>query len=273
MRAGSASSCTGRSWANWAPAELAASPTWGAAAPKPKRCKNWRAWAATVRPAGASALQAERCASAWGDKLAGPESTLVNGAGAEEAPPPDIPAPRLMRNSRWAATPAFSSVALSSAYKGFKSKGGNKWKFNDDEKSIQIHAPTSILMTAGKTVSIRSGKKDDDSSIVMTEGKEIVMKTNGKSDSKILVDAGDGTVTIKAKKIIIDATEVIEMKAGKEIKADAKSKVAISGGSKVEVKSMEVKVDGSVKVEASGAQVNIKGSAMVDVKGALIKLN
>lgn len=135
-------------------------------------------------------------------------------------------------------------------FKGFKSRGGNKWKIDDQKKEIQIHAPSSILMTAGETIAIRSGKKGDDSSIVMKEGKEITVKTNGKADSTIMVDAGEGTVIIKAKKITIEATDLIEAKSGKE-----------------------VKISGTQKIDAGGAQVNIKGSAVVDVKGAVIKLN
>ncbi len=158
-------------------------------------------------------------------------------------------------------------------YKGFKSKGGNKWKFDDEAKEIQMHAPNSILMTAGKTVTIRSGKKDDDSSITMSEGKEITMKTNGKSNSTITVDAGEGTVIIKAKTITIEATDLIELTSKKDVKMVGKSKVDIEGTTKVSVKSVEIKVDGSKSVDTSGAMVNIKGSAMVDVKGAIIKLN
>jgi predicted secreted hydrolase len=76
------------------------------------------------------------------------------------------------------------------------------------------------------------------------------VKTNGKADSTITVDAGEGTVIIKAKKITIEATDLIEAKSGKE-----------------------VKISGTQKIDAGGAQVNIKGSAVVDVKGAVIKLN
>ncbi len=158
-------------------------------------------------------------------------------------------------------------------FKGFKSKGGNKWKFNDDAQGVEIHAPNSILMTAGKTVTIRSGKKDDDSSIVMNEGKEITVKTNGKSGTTITMDAGEGTIILKAKNITLEATDLIEAKSKKEVKIDAKSEVSISGTTKVGVKSVEVKVDGSKSVDTTGAMVNIKGSAMVEVKGALIKLN
>ncbi len=150
-------------------------------------------------------------------------------------------------------------------YKGFKSKGGNKWKFDDNAKAIQIHAPGSILMTAGKTITFSSGKKDDCSTMVMSEGKDIAIKTNGKADSTLTVDAGEGTITLKAKKIILEAAELIELKSQKEVKID--------GTSKIEVKSMEIKVDGSQKLDAGGAMVNIKGSGIVEIKGAMIKLN
>jgi type VI secretion system secreted protein VgrG len=150
-------------------------------------------------------------------------------------------------------------------FKGFKSKGGNKWKFDDNKKEIQFHAPESILMTAGKTIAIRTGEKGKDASIVMNEGKEITVSTNGKSDTVIKLDAGEGKIHIVAKNITIEASESIEMKAQKEIK--------MNGQQKVEVKSMEIKVEGSQKVDAKGAMVSISGSATVDVKGGLIKLN
>lgn len=158
-------------------------------------------------------------------------------------------------------------------FKGFKSRGGNKWKFDDKENSIQMHAPNSILLTAGKTIAIRSGKKDDDSSIVMKEGKEIAVKTNGKEGTTITLDAGKGTVVIKAKKISIEASEMVEVNAVKDVTINGKAKVAVSSGSMVEIKSVDVKVDGSAKVDTSGAQVSIKGTATVDVNGGLIKLN
>ncbi len=150
-------------------------------------------------------------------------------------------------------------------FKGFKSQGGNKWKFDDKKKEIQIHAPESILETAGKTTQIRTGEKGKDSSIVMKEGKEITISTDKSGDSIIKLDAGEGKVHIIAKTIILEATELIELKSQKEIK--------IEGQNKIGAKSMEIKVDGSAKVETTSAQVNIKGSAMVDVKGGLIKLN
>lgn len=134
-------------------------------------------------------------------------------------------------------------------YKGFKSKGGNKWKFDDNAKNISIHAPSSILMTAGSTISIRSGKKNDDSSIVMKEGKEITVKTNGKADSIITVDAGDGTVHIIAKKIVIEAAESIELNSQKEIKAN--------GMAAIDVTSQVIGVNASGALNMAGNPINL----------------
>lgn len=150
-------------------------------------------------------------------------------------------------------------------FKGFKSKGGNKWKFDDNNKEVQIHAPSSILETAGSKVSIRSGKKKEDSSIVMQEGKEITISTDGSSDSIIKLDAGTGKIHIIAKTITLEASELIELNSQQKVKTE--------GLQKVETKSMEVTVNGTQKVETTGMQVNIKGTAMVDVKGMMIKLN
>jgi type VI secretion system secreted protein VgrG len=129
-------------------------------------------------------------------------------------------------------------------FKGFKSRGGNKWKFDDQKQEIQIHAPSSILMTAGNTIAIRSGKKGDDSSIVMKEGKEITVKTNGKPDSTITVDAGEGTVIVRAKKVTIQTTDLIEMQSRQDITANATVKLDVNGK----------------EVDISGAVVNIAGN-------------
>lgn len=99
-------------------------------------------------------------------------------------------------------------------YKGFKSGGGNKWKFDDKEQEIQVHAPRSILMTAGEIIAIRSGPKGDDSSIVMKKGKEITIKTNGDPDSVINIDAGQGTVNIKAQTVNVRGAALVDVKGG-----------------------------------------------------------
>ena len=145
-------------------------------------------------------------------------------------------------------------------FKGFKSKAQNQWKFDDKEKSILIDAPESITMSAGKTITI---------------------KTGGKDDSTINIDVGDGTVNVTAKVVKVDAGETIEMNSGKEVKVAAKQTIKLasskelsaSGTQKVDIKGTQVAVEGSATADLKGAKVAVQGSAMVEVKGALVKIN
>ncbi len=121
-------------------------------------------------------------------------------------------------------------------YKGFKSKGKNEWKFDDKKEAILIHAPKEMTLSAGKTITI---------------------KTGGKGDSVINIDVGDGTVNVSAKTVNVDAKQTIKMESGKEVK--------IEGTQSVSTKSMAVKTEGSAKVEVKGT--------LVEVKGTPIKLN
>lgn len=137
-------------------------------------------------------------------------------------------------------------------FKGFKSAGKNQWKFDDKNKSILIHAPSAIMMSAGKKITI---------------------KTGGKEDSEITLDTGEGTINIKAKKVNIEAGEVINLNSQKEITETANQNIKIKGNSKVELESMEIGVKGTASVKAEGAQVDVNGSALVNVKAALVKIN
>lgn len=145
-------------------------------------------------------------------------------------------------------------------FKGFKSRAGNEWKFDDKKQNISIHAPESIDMTAGKTINI---------------------KTGGKSDSSINIDVGDGTVNIIAKKIIIKAAETFHVSSQKEAKVDAmqlidlksNKELNVSGQVSVNVSSVDVKIDGTKSSTVSGAMVDLKAQGPLSAKGAIIKLN
>lgn len=144
--------------------------------------------------------------------------------------------------------------------KGFKSKGKNEWKFDDKNKSISINAPSAINLTAGKTINI---------------------KTGGKDDSSINLDVGDGTVNITAKKIIIKADETFHVDSKKEIlmdatntvKVDSKNEVIVSGKVSVSVSAVDVKIDGKASSKISGAMVDVSATGPLNAKGAIIKLN
>ncbi|MEO0776544.1 MAG: type VI secretion system Vgr family protein [Bacteroidota bacterium] len=145
-------------------------------------------------------------------------------------------------------------------YKGFKSRGQNEWKFDDKNKSISIHAPSAMTLSAGKTITVRTG---------------------GKEDSEINIDVGEGTVNITAKVLNVTAAETIKMVSDKEAIVEAADTVelksgkelTVEAGQKVETKSLTVKTQGTKNVEVSGTMVDVKGSGPVNVKGMPIKLN
>lgn len=78
-------------------------------------------------------------------------------------------------------------------YKGFKSKGQNEWQFDDKEQHIRVRAPKSLELSAGKKIDIN---------------------TDGESDSEITIDAGQGTINVKANIINIEGATVVDVKGG-----------------------------------------------------------
>ena len=137
-------------------------------------------------------------------------------------------------------------------FKGFKSKAKNQWKFDDKNKSILLHAPSSITLSAGN---------------------KITLKTGGKDDSEILVDAGEGTINVKAKTINIEAAELVSINSQKDIEGKASNEISLEGTSSVKVKGTNTSVEGSAGVKVKGATVGVEGSGPVTVKGMPIKLN
>lgn len=128
--------------------------------------------------------------------------------------------------------------------KGFKTREKNELKFDDKGKGIVLDAPTYIDLNAGKKISL---------------------KTGGGSDSSITLDTGNGTLELKAKKIIITATESVE----------------VTGTQKIDVGTMNYKLNADVGIEIKGLTVLVNGNAKVDVKaagpvsvkGAVVNLN
>ena len=137
-------------------------------------------------------------------------------------------------------------------YKGFKSKGENEWKFGDKNKSITINAPSSITMSAGKTITI---------------------KTGGGGDSSISIDVGDGTVNVTGKEINVKGAQTINIESGNKLTASGTQKVEVSSSNSVEVKGTQVKVEATAKSELKGALVDVSATGITTVAGSVIKLN
>ncbi len=132
-------------------------------------------------------------------------------------------------------------------FKGFKSKAGNEWKFDDESKQIHINAPNKILLTAGKTIEMHAGSKDKIGSIVMQEN---VININASNSGKIIINAEGGNVVLSADKIYIMASESIDGEAKKTITLDSTMSLTLKGN-----------------------KVSVEGGMMTDIKGGVIKLN
>jgi Rhs element Vgr protein len=129
--------------------------------------------------------------------------------------------------------------------KGFKSREQNTWLFNDAEKSILLSAPQKLDLHAGK---------------------EINLKTDGADSSSINLEVGDGTITIKAKSISIDASDEITINTGKTFELNSGQKLAFSAGTDL------IQEGANIKSSAT-ANNQVEGKAVVVVKGGVVKIN
>jgi len=135
-------------------------------------------------------------------------------------------------------------------YKGFKSKGKNQWRFNDKNKSIWMHAPSAITMSAGKTITI---------------------KTGGKDDSSINLDVGEGTVNIVAKNINLEASELINVISQKEANfVGVETAVVYSDSDAAVISASKTTVKSDLDLSIEGVNVKINGSMNVDISAGLL---
>jgi len=145
-------------------------------------------------------------------------------------------------------------------FKGFKSKGKNQWKFDDKNKSISISAPSTITMSAGDKINL---------------------KTGGGGDSEVNIEVGDGTVNISAKSVNVVAAEDVNVEAAEVINLISQDAANLHGASSANVNAGEVTVSSTDKTTVSsdtevgveGIKVGISGSAEVDISGAIVKIN
>lgn len=114
-----------------------------------------------------------------------------------------------------------------------------------------------------------------------TESKhELHLQVDDQNLLTIVVDSGQGTITLNASKAII-------LKATQEITLDASSitlsgdKISLKGSAKVEIAGAQIAVAADAELKASGATVKIAGtgmatfesSGMTTVKGSVVMIN
>lgn len=134
--------------------------------------------------------------------------------------------------------------------KGFKSREENKLHFNDKEKSILLSASEKLELFAKKEISIETG-----------------------SSGKIKLDAGNGTVTIIAKTVNVEAADAVNIKADKDLALEGSMTVDVKAGMDLKQKATNITTKADLKLENSGTNLDLKGTAMVNLQGAMVKIN
>lgn len=137
-------------------------------------------------------------------------------------------------------------------YKGLKSRGQNQLKFDDKNKSLMLSAPAEMMLYAGKTITLRTG---------------------GKDDSKIILEAGDGTIDVVAHTININSADAVYIDSAREIQASVENNHLVFTPEEV-----SLKVEKDLKISADKLSASCKSSAeisggTVDLVGNPINLN
>ena len=128
-------------------------------------------------------------------------------------------------------------------FKGFKSKGGNEWKFDDKQKSISINAPSEVTVNAGSKINLKIGS-DGPSMILDKEGSKITIKA-----SHIRIENDDGHFIELKNDFTLNADNIAETATGNHnIECNISG---ICGTTSVDIEG------GQGKVNASGGMVKI----------------
>lgn len=151
--------------------------------------------------------------------------------------------------------------------KQFLTRSGHRVTLDDTEEhtAITIHTAGGLelkLVDETQTVTLCAADKETpvlqldvkNDTIKLSAGKELSIACGGAS---ITLDS-DGNITVKAK-------GTLDM-SGKEVKASATQKAAVTG------QSVELSGTQGVKVEGKG-KLDLTSSGMTQVKGSMIKLN
>jgi uncharacterized protein (DUF2345 family) len=124
-----------------------------------------------------------------------------------------------------------------------------------DHKDKKVYSPlsgSSIRLDGKQNIFINA-----DTSISLTSGKANIT----------LMSEGDGTITMRAKTIMIDAGETFDVKSGKVISMDSKDTLSANSMTKSTLSSsMETLVSGQMKTT-----VTATGQTIID--GAIVKIN
>jgi uncharacterized protein involved in type VI secretion and phage assembly len=129
-------------------------------------------------------------------------------------------------------------------FKGFKSRGKNELKFDDEAKIISLNAPSEIHENAKK--------------IILTGSEEISLISGNSS----IVLKKDGTISISG-------TKIVEIKTS-EISGDGTSKITLgTATSEVKIEGLNTSIKAGLKMESSGTNIELKGTAGADINGGL----
>jgi type VI secretion system secreted protein VgrG len=136
----------------------------------------------------------------------------------------------------------------------------NRTALVENDETVEVKKNRKAKVGGDEEFTVTKGRKesvgDNDSvkvgkAYVLEAGDQITLKTG----SSQLVMKSDGTITLKGVKITIDGTQSVTAK----------------GGTKVEIKGMEVAVKGT-KTQVQGTLLDLKADGIATLKGALTKI-
>jgi uncharacterized protein involved in type VI secretion and phage assembly len=132
---------------------------------------------------------------------------------------------------------------------------------SDGSILIQDHKDKDVYPPLSKSKILLDGKQN-----IIIEAKKSISLTSGKANIT-LMEEGDGTITMKAKTIKIDAGETFDVQSGSVISLDSKDSLSASSKNKTTVNSLkETTVSAQMKTT-----VTATGQTIID--GAIVKIN
>lgn len=140
--------------------------------------------------------------------------------------------------------------------KRFKTKGGCLVDFSDEKgkEKIAIQTPKEL-------------------SVKIEDEKELITIADKESKNKIIINAKEGSISVKADKTITlesGSSKVTLDSSGVKIKGDA---INLEAGNNLNLKGTNVKVDGTQTTVSGQSKLDVTSSGMTSVKGSMVKLN
>jgi hypothetical protein len=91
-------------------------------------------------------------------------------------------------------------------------------------------------------------------------------------DKTISITATD-KITLTAKEIIVNGTDLVHTISDKMIKEESKQKIESTAQQEVSIKGVtKVKINSDVSIEESALKVSTEGKAQVEIKGMLVDI-